>query len=96
MSTNPYTLAKSDPSRWHETTPEQRERFRNILPPHDVAGGFAVPEAIRHGADGRAVYLTFATVGGRVFCRELPVREMEAAIRELRASPPPAAEERAA
>ncbi len=80
---NPWTLAAADPTRWHEISCGKADELLNVLPPIDIAGGFAVSEAIRH--DGAAaVYLCVVQVRGRWWVRESTLRGVADALREMR------------
>lgn len=66
-----WQAAASDPSAWHPMTAAEAEYCLNVLPPLYFKGGFAVPEAVRTGSDGRSVYLCVVHRGGQPFCREM-------------------------
>lgn len=82
--TNPWTRAAANRDAWHLITLARQEELRNVLPPIDVAGGFAVSEPIRHDVYGRAVYLCVAEAHGEPWARELALADMAREIRALR------------
>jgi len=79
---NPWTLAATDPTRWHEISRAKADELLNVLPPIDIPGGFAVSEAIRH--EGAAVYLCVVNARGRWWARESTLAGVGAAVREMR------------
>lgn len=80
---NPWTLAKADPTRWHEISRAKSDELLNVLPPITIPGGFAVSEAIRH--DGTAaVYLCVVNARGRWWAKESTLAGVGAAVREMR------------
>ena len=80
---NPWTLAATDPTRWHEISRAKADELLNVLPPITIPGGFAVSEAIRH--DGAtAVYLCVVNARGRWWVRESTLAGVGAAAREIR------------
>jgi len=86
VEANPWTVAKADPTRWHEISAAKVEELNNVLPPIDFSGGFAVSEAIRH--DGAAaVYLCVVNVGGKWWAKESTIAAARDALR-LRAVAP--------
>jgi len=70
-------------STWFETTQEQREHFRDVLPPIPFPGGFFVSEPAAYDGRGVPIYSAFVKLQGRYFVREFAADAHEAAFREL-------------
>ena len=83
VEANPWTLAATDPTRWHEVSRGKADELLNVLPPITIPGGFAVSEAIRHDG-GSAVYLCVVNARGRWWVRESTLAGVGAAVREIR------------
>jgi hypothetical protein len=85
VEANPWTLAATDPTRWHEISRAKSDELLSTLPPIDFTGGFAVSEAIRHEG-GSAVYLCVVNARGRWWVRESTLAGVGAAVRDLRSA----------
>lgn len=79
-----WDAARDNQDAWSKGTEEEYWYCLEVLPPIMFAGGFAVSEAIRHNADGRAVYLAVVQVQGVNYFRELTVPQMAAEAEGLR------------